>query len=229
MNNTNPPPQEPQFQTSKNEEKKPYKFQFKKLYFLIALLILLAGLTLINILISPFAQKPKPQQITIQSSPIISPASNDIGANWKTYNNQFFSLNYPANWEIGPKQVVYNPRYFAEEGALFLACSTSVLGVSAFDMSKYPSSYPTLDSYLKNSPQSGASSSSGKTIILGGEQAKYWEDSGDPGSSNPSARVVLFSNSKKLIVDLYMHDFCGKSLQQTSTIFNQILSTFRFD
>lgn len=169
---------------------------------------------------------------TNQSEDIISinkrptPTSKNINE-WEIYTNKKygFSFNYPSSWKTQSIKV-YNPKYFGE-GDLFLDCSTSVFSTEIFDMIKHPSSYTDLESYLKIRGIN-ATLSTGKIIVLGGKQAMYWQFEGDPGSSNPSSRAVLFSKSGKFIIDLHIFNYCGKNLQQTSNIFNQILSTFRF-
>lgn len=152
-------------------------------------------------------------------------------ANWKTYTNtkHNFSFKYPPDWETQPFGSE-NPKYYGD-GELFFTCSTSVLSTEVFDMAKYPSTYSDFESYLKirGIATTPADLQTGKTIALGNEQAMYWEINGDPGSSNPSARSILFSKLRKIIIDLNIFNFCGKDLQQTSSTFNQILSTLKFN
>jgi hypothetical protein len=164
---------------------------------------------------------------TTSTSNITNSPIKENPQDWKTYTNEYFTFEYPESWR---KEDIanYNPRYYGN-GTIFYGCNTSIFSASVYDLTRPDSPYSDLDSYLKITGAPLASNAtSGKGIKLDSYPAKYFESSGDPGSDNPKAKVILFSESKKIIVDLYFMNSCGESLDQIKYRFNQILSTFRF-
>ena len=170
-----------------------------------------------------------------------SPSTNNISANWRTYNSIDNSLmfKYPEDWQA-EKEEVFGSRTITEfkynNTPLFVlniqGNYNQVTGKPYINLAEFlDQRLNKLEdaSYIKGQMEQSLIDTlkKSKDIFVDGQVAKKIEDQGDPGHVIPYEEVIVFTPDNKAIVSLnYTSSLYNRPT--ANGVFDQILSTFKF-
>lgn len=176
----------------------------------------------------PVAQQLAPTQVanTPKSSPAPTPAPDDPTANWKTYTNTQYGIEfkYPNNWETDA--------YDTNANNSFSIHFTNYKVKDRVDCSKFigmeiqagHTIEGSFDAFVKSEVNNIGMGPSGNLtpIIIGGHAAYKVENSGWDSACGGPGYFIQESSTK------YVYIFSGRGKETDQKIIDQIISTFKF-
>ncbi|OGH12068.1 MAG: hypothetical protein A2857_00950 [Candidatus Levybacteria bacterium RIFCSPHIGHO2_01_FULL_36_15] len=175
--------------------------------------IFLAGLYFIGSRTTVNQQKQTANKVSPTPDLNREPTGSTTTANWKTYNGDTFSFKYPSKWIEETSSLEKSDSNNIE--VIGLRINTSVFGVR----------------YKNISFEKSISSNSNikyKPIIIGGNEAFFYEVKGDTNGPLPEGYSIITIIVKGVRDTSYSIFFNGDRKEFPDSLIDQILSTFKF-